>query len=151
VEGAAGTIREGDWRRLYARQHPLALVMALGLAVTGVMLTLSPPLLSRTVVAQALPAGLEYPWDLALTFGGIGVLTGFWKLDNRLEAAGCILLAGCLAIWTVVYIAESSAETPVYGVIPIVLAILTSLGYALRGFALTTADRDELPPWSRRR
>lgn len=143
-------IRSGDWRRLYARAHPLALTMAAGLGATGVLLILSPPLFANTIVARALPAGLEYPWNFALIAGGGLVGLSFWRLDSRLEAAGSALLAGCIGVWLVVYISEIPPSSPISGTIPVALGMFTTLGYAIRAFMLTTASQDE-QPWSSRR
>lgn len=143
-------IRTGDWRRLYARAHPLALTMAAGLGLTGLLLILSPPLFANTIVARALPAGLEYPWNFALIVGGALVGIAFWRLDSRFEAAGSALLSGCIAVWLVVYITEIPPTSPISGTIPVALGMLTTLGYAIRTFMLMTADKDE-QPWTSRR
>lgn len=140
------TIRDSDWRRIYLLQHPLALTVATVLLLTGLLLLLSPPLFRHSVVATALPAGLEYPWDLTLIVGGTLMLAGFWKLNANFEAAGAIMLSSALFVWDFVYVAGETG-TPV-SLMPAALAAAVAIGFSFR--ALVVVSAPEAKPWSRR-
>lgn len=137
-------IRDSDWRRLYLLQHPLAITVAAVLEATGVLLLFSPPLFAHSVVAQSLPSGLEYPWDLTLILGGSLMLTGFWRLNVRIEAAGAIMLCSALLVWVLVYVSADAGVS----IISVALALAVASGLASRALIVLTAP--EPSPWSRR-
>jgi hypothetical protein len=141
-------IRAGDWRRLYVLQHPFLVTVSLALALTGAMLLASPPLFDNTVIARALPSGLEYPWDTMLVLGGGSVLWGVWRLDARLEIVGLILQATALGVWAFVFTVETMAGRQIVSVLPVSLAGSVALGMSIRAFML--AAEPEVRAWNRR-
>lgn len=131
-----------DWRRLYALHHPLLLTLSSGLLIIGLMTLISPPLFAHTIIARALPVGLEYPWDISLMIGGASILYGAYSLNNKWEASGSILIATCLSIWEVVYLFTQAADV---NFIPASLIFLIAVGFGLRAYILTFSD--ESPYW----
>lgn len=138
------TIRDSDWRRTYLLQHPLAITISLVLTVTGVLLLVSPPLFQASIVAQALPSGLEYPWDLSLVCGGGTMLLGFWRLNTSVEAAGEIWLSTAIFVWLLVYVSGSGDVS----VGAAALALAVAAGLLARAIVILTAS--ESSPWMRR-
>jgi hypothetical protein len=141
-------VRDSDWRRIYVLQHPILISIAVTMLLTGVLLSMSPPLFQHTVVAKALPQGLEYPWDACLVLGSSLILVGIWKLDSRFEASGAVLLAAALVIWVFVYITEVPHDQEFSVVLAPALAGAVACGMALRAFTLVTAP--EARPWLKR-
>jgi hypothetical protein len=141
-------VRDGDWRRIYVLQHPILISIAVTMLLTGVLLSTSPPLFQHSVVARALPQGLEYPWDACLVLGSALILVGIWRLDSRFEASGAVLLAAALTIWVFVYVTETDHNGEVSVILAPALAGAVACGMALRAFTLVTAP--EARPWLKR-
>lgn len=94
-------MRQGDLRRAYSIEHPLALSLAIWAFMAAVASLGSPYAQHTSSLGIALPGWGVVIYLVLTGVGGLLVLVSFLRLDARLEAVGWCLLAGTLFVDTV--------------------------------------------------
>jgi hypothetical protein len=95
------TLRRADARRIYIREHPLALWFSIGAMLTGLPLLLAPYLGNGSAALEALPPWAVTLWAASYALGGGLSVYGMAHLRVRFEAAGMALLASALSVTVV--------------------------------------------------
>lgn len=88
--------RHDDYKRIYRREHPIAIWLTLGIAVTGFVALLFPDTVNQTAISLALPHWLRQMFYLSYTVGGTVAAIGLLTVNHKFEAAGLTLLASAL-------------------------------------------------------
>lgn len=133
-------VRRSDRRRVYLREHPLAMWFSIGAILTGVPLAVAPFLAQGSAALTILPDWAVFTWACWYALGGILSLIGMVRLEGRLEAAGMSLLASALAVTVVSTIVVRGAGAALAGAFLVTLAI----GCISRSYLLATR-----PTWTR--
>lgn len=119
------------WHRPYARAHPLAPVISVGLLVGGLINLLAPELVEETASALVLPELVLLLFNLTWAVGGAAGTIGFFRGWPRIEAAGMALIAGGLGAYyaAIVTLRSTTALTGLF-------IGLLAVGCALRAWHL---------------
>jgi hypothetical protein len=115
-----------DVRTAYAKQVPLSLTVGAASVIAAPILFIAPHLAEVSALSQALPIWAERLWAFLYFLGGLALVIGILRLRPAIEAAGCALLSGTVAV-------QIYAIASIRG--PAALTSAVTLGLAL-GFAV---------------
>lgn len=99
------TIRRDDIRRVYRKDHPLALWFAASIAVVSVLALVVPATVQDSPQSLALSYALRQAFYVIWGVGGILSVVGLWRASFRLEAAGMALLGFSFLAYVVIIVA----------------------------------------------
>lgn len=85
-----------EYRRLYRREHPLALWFTLGVAFAGLVALIAPETVETSATYLALPEWLRNVFNVSYAVGGLVSFFGILRVRHNIEAAGEAILASAL-------------------------------------------------------
>jgi hypothetical protein len=119
------------WHRAYARAHPLAPAISLGILLGGLVNLFAPKLVEETASSVVLPELVLLLFNLTWAIGGAAATVGFFRGWLKLDAAGSLLIAGGLGAYYIVLISLRSTTA-----LTAVFIALLAIGSALRAVQL---------------
>lgn len=128
----AERLRKSDQRAAYARTHPLALTIAAGAVLTGIVFLAIGAPQDSALVATTAPAFAAL-WLVMSIIGGILTLWGAWALSPRWEAGGLTLISTVCAA-DIYAILDVRGPVALIAVSPI---LFVALGTAIRAVVIT--------------
>jgi hypothetical protein len=122
--------RRDDLVRVYRRQHPIALWMALGIGFTGLIGLLFPSTIEQTVTTMALPHGLNVAFYVLYTLSGFTMWWGLHTRQFKIEAASEVALSIALFV-------QAGAILYVHPLASVLFVLFLAIGVGRRAWHLT--------------